>query len=154
MNTRFVAVSVIGLVLGSSLTVLAEKAEKAEKKDGPGTATIKQSNYAALLGAPEKARKRKNPFEGDARAVAVGEKLFVEHCAGCHGDKAEGTKKAPTLLKSEVNEAAPGALFWILTNGVVRKGMPVWSKLPEQQRWQLVTFLKALDTPSEASETK
>lgn len=37
---------------------------------------------------------------------------------------------------------------WILTNGVVRRGMPVWSKLPEPQRWQLVSFLKSLRNPS------
>jgi hypothetical protein len=42
-------------------------------------------------------------------------------------------------------------LFWILTNGVVRQGMPVWSKLPEPQRWQIVTFVKSL-TPSGAAE--
>jgi mono/diheme cytochrome c family protein len=35
-------------------------------------------------------------------------------------------------------------LFWILTNGVVRHGMPVWSKLPEPQRWQLVSYVKSL----------
>jgi mono/diheme cytochrome c family protein len=35
-------------------------------------------------------------------------------------------------------------LYYILTNGVVRKGMPVWSKLPEPQRWQLVSYLKSL----------
>jgi hypothetical protein len=47
--------------------------------------------------------------------------------------------------------ASPGTLFWILTNGVVRRGMPVWSKLPEPQRWQIVTFVKSL-TPSAAAE--
>jgi hypothetical protein len=36
------------------------------------------------------------------------------------------------------------ALFYILSNGVVRKGMPVWSKLPEPQRWQLVSYIKSL----------
>jgi hypothetical protein len=25
----------------------------------------------------------------------------------------------------------------------VRRGMPDWSKLPELERWQIVTFLKA-----------
>jgi len=45
---------------------------------------------------------------------------------------------------SEVQNAAPGAIFWILTNGVVRKKMPVWSKLPEPQRWQLVSYIKSL----------
>jgi len=29
--------------------------------------------------------------------------------------------------------------------------MPVWSKLPEPQRWQIVTFVKSL-TPSPAAE--
>jgi len=29
---------------------------------------------------------------------------------------------------------SPGTLYWLLTNGVVRRGMPVWSKLPEPKR--------------------
>ncbi|MBZ5666094.1 MAG: c-type cytochrome [Acidobacteriia bacterium] len=105
---------------------------------------IKQSTYAALAGVPEEARERKNPFEGNPQAVAVGRKLFEQHCAECHGKKAEGTRKAPSLLREEVQQATPGTLFWILTNGVVRQGMPVWSKLPEPQRWQIVTFLGSL----------
>src|ERR1039458_2643568 len=47
----------------------------------------------------------------------------------------------------QVQQASPGTLFWILTNGVVRRGMPVWSKLPEPQRWQIVSYLKPL-TPA------
>jgi mono/diheme cytochrome c family protein len=46
----------------------------------------------------------------------------------------------------------PGAIFWILTNGVVRKKMPVWSKLPEPQRWQLVSYIKSLGIAEAASE--
>jgi len=45
-------------------------------------------------------------------------------------------------------------LFWLLTNGVVRRGMPVWSKLPEPQRWQLVSYIKSLGIrASEADAT-
>jgi hypothetical protein len=40
----------------------------------------------------------------------------------------------------------------VLTNGVVRKGMPVWSKLPEPQRWQIVRFLKSLDAGAAAEQ--
>jgi len=43
-----------------------------------------------------------------------------------------------------VQQATPGTLFWLLTNGVVRRGMPVWSKLPEPERWQIVAFLQSL----------
>lgn len=102
------------------------------------------SAYAALADAPGATRARTNPFEGNAREAMAGGKLFEQHCAECHGEKAGGTKRGPSLLQPEVRHAAPGALFWILTNGVVRQGMPVWSKLPEPERWQIVTFLKML----------
>ena len=110
----------------------------------------KESVYAELAKAPGKAAARRNPLQSDPDAVAAGGKLFARHCAECHGDMAEGGKKAPSLLAPEVQQATPGTLFWLLTNGVVRRGMPVWSKLPEPQRWQIVSYLKSL-TPAEKS---
>jgi mono/diheme cytochrome c family protein len=105
--------------------------------------------YAELLKAPEKARNRPNPLQNDPEAQAAGALLFERHCSECHGDVAEGTRKGPSLLVPEVQTATPGTLFWVLTNGVVRKKMPVWSKLPEPQRWQLVKYLKSLGGPAE-----
>ncbi|HXJ90190.1 MAG TPA: cytochrome c [Candidatus Binatia bacterium] len=106
-----------------------------------------KSVYAELARAPVKAAARPNPLESDPEAVAGGAKLFERHCAECHGASADGGKKGPSLRAEEVQEASPGALFWLLTNGVVRKGMPVWSRLPEPQRWQLVSYIKSLDVP-------
>jgi mono/diheme cytochrome c family protein len=106
--------------------------------------SVRESVYADLARAPEKARAKRNPFENDREAIAAGRNLFEQHCAECHGNIAEGSKKAPSLRANEVQSAAPGAIFWIVTNGVVRRGMPVWSRLPEPQRWQLVTFIKSL----------
>jgi mono/diheme cytochrome c family protein len=103
--------------------------------------------YAPLAKAPKKAVARHNPLEDDPDAVLAGGKLFDEHCAECHGDMADGGKKAPSLRAPEVQQATPGALFWLLTNGVVRRGMPVWSKLPEPERWQLVRYIKSLTPP-------
>ena len=91
----------------------------AQKRD-PAASTIKESTYAALADAPAKARERKNPFEGDPQAMAAGGKLFEQHCAECHGMKAGGTRKGPSLLQEEVRQATPGTLFWIVSNGVVR----------------------------------
>jgi mono/diheme cytochrome c family protein len=104
--------------------------------------------YAELAKAPEKARSKRNPLENDPQATAAGQNLFERHCSECHGNAAKGSKKAPSLRAEEVQNAAPGAIFWILTNGVVRRGMPVWSKLPESQRWQLVSFIKSLGVAS------
>jgi mono/diheme cytochrome c family protein len=102
------------------------------------------SLYAELAKAPDKARAKRNPLESDPDAVSAGRNLFEQHCAECHGDPAEGGKKGPSLRAEEVQNSAPGAIFWLLTNGVVRRGMPVWSKLPEPQRWQLVAYIKSL----------
>jgi mono/diheme cytochrome c family protein len=117
-----------------------------------GAAGTDSSVYAELAKAPAKAASRRNPLESDPDAVAAGAKLFAARCAECHGDRAEGgmangKKKGPSLRANEVQSASPGTLFWLLTNGVVRRGMPVWSKLPEPQRWQLVSFVKSL-TPT------
>jgi mono/diheme cytochrome c family protein len=100
--------------------------------------------YAEIAKAPEKARAKRNPMDKDPDAVAAGANLFEQHCSECHGELGEGGRKGPSLLAPEVQNAEPGAIFWILTNGVVRRGMPVWSKLPEPQRWQLVRYIKSL----------
>jgi mono/diheme cytochrome c family protein len=100
-----------------------------------------------LIRAPQKAVVRRNPLEQDPNAVLAGGKLFEQHCQECHGETAGGGKKGPSLRAAEVQAATPGTLFWLLTNGVVRRGMPVWSKLPEPQRWQLVSYIKSL-TPA------
>lgn len=149
MRATVAAFSVCVFFLGVSL-VLAQSqndgkaAESAPKYDP----TI----YAELQKAPEKARNRPNPLQNDSNAVAAGAILFEQHCAECHGDSAEGTRKAPSLRAREVQCATPGTLFWLLTNGVVRKKMPVWSKLPEPQRWQLVRFIKSLGEAAPAAE--
>ena len=109
-------------------------------------------HYAQLTKAPYKLRAKKNPFAEDRDALLAGRKLFEQHCAECHGSTAEGGRRAPSLRAPEVQEATSGILFWILTNGVVRRGMPVWSKLPEAQRWQIVTYLKSLGPPAHVQE--
>jgi mono/diheme cytochrome c family protein len=111
---------------------------------------LHHQHYEEFAKVPEKARAKSNPLAEDPDAPVVGKKLFEQHCAECHGNTAEGGRKAPSLRAEEVQQATPGTLFWILTNGVVRRGMPIWSKLPEPQRWQIVTYVKSLG-PRETS---
>jgi mono/diheme cytochrome c family protein len=93
---------------------------------------------------PEKARARHNPFDGNPSAQAAGAKLFKQNCASCHGDNAAGKDRHPSLLSDRVRGATPGELQWLLTNGSMKNGMPSWSRLPEPQRWQIITYLKSL----------
>jgi mono/diheme cytochrome c family protein len=144
MKTMSALSRVTRLALLTMASVFAFGVSKAAaQENAAAAANIQKWNYDELTNAPEKARAKQNPFEGDPDAVRAGGKLFERHCAECHGMKAEGGKRAPSLLRAEVQQAPPGAIFWVLTNGVVWHGMPVWSKLPEPQRWQIVSFLKS-----------
>lgn len=117
-------------------------------EDATDSGRVGQSHshyYEEMANVPEKARDRANPLETDPHAPAAGRKLFAQHCSECHGNSAEGGRRGPSLRATQVRTATPGTLFWVLTNGVVRRGMPVWSKLPEPQRWQIVSYLKSLN---------
>ena len=107
---------------------------------------VRQSKpFEQLAHVPEDARGRANPLEHHPDAAAAGRKLYERHCANCHGAAGENGRKGPGLRGMEVQTATAGELFWVITNGNVRAGMPVWSKLPEAQRWQITTYLKSLD---------
>jgi mono/diheme cytochrome c family protein len=139
-------ISVVLLLTLVTTHSVAQKGAHDSSKYDPNNRDV----YAELAKVPNKAAARRNPLESDPDAVAVGRKLFDQHCAECHGEDAKGTRKAPSLRARPVQQSTPGTLFWILTNGVVRHGMPVWSKLPEPQRWQLVSYLRSLN-PTEKS---
>jgi mono/diheme cytochrome c family protein len=100
--------------------------------------------FAVIARAPAKARDQKNPYEGQPDAIAAGQKLFRQHCAECHGDDARGRGRAVDLHSPAVQNASPGELAWFLRSGNLRHGMPSWSGLPEQRRWQIVAYLKTL----------
>jgi mono/diheme cytochrome c family protein len=136
-----------------AVSVLLAQSRNSEKPSIEAAPKYDPAIYAELQKAPEKARNRPNPLQNDADAVAAGAILFEQHCAECHGNAAEGSRKAPSLLVPEVRNATPGTLFWLITNGVVRKKMPVWSKLPEPQRWQLVRYIKSLNGFAPAGES-
>jgi mono/diheme cytochrome c family protein len=152
------AISHVGSILRNSVIAgtLALSVSVAFAQHEGSAAIVKDhrhhNQYAEFARVPEKARGKSNPLAEDPDAPRAGRKLFEQHCAECHGYEAAGGRKAPSLRAEEVQTATPGTLFWILTNGVVRRGMPVWSKLPEPQRWQIVTYIKSLSQPETSHE--
>jgi mono/diheme cytochrome c family protein len=100
-----------------------------------------------LSQVPTRDRQKTNPFNARPDAVQAGRLLYADHCAQCHGKNAEGTKNRPSLRSSRIqSDLSEGEVHWLLVNGNIRRGMPSWSKLPDQQLWQLVSFLRSLKT--------
>jgi mono/diheme cytochrome c family protein len=89
---------------------------------------------------------RINPYVDQKSARQAGEKLFGRECSACHGKagRGNGRKHTPPLATPIVRQADPGAIFWILRNGSGSHRMPSFSHLPEEQRWQIITYLQSL----------
>jgi mono/diheme cytochrome c family protein len=110
-----------------------------EKKSGDDRGVI-----SAIAQAPLATRDWHNPYEGQPDAIAAGKKLYLQHCAECHANDARGHGRAVNLRWPGVQNATPGELVWFLRNGNLWRGMPSWSGLPVERRWQIVTYLKSL----------
>ena len=102
---------------------------------------------------PAKQQVETNPMSQDSTSVEVGKRLFVENCASCHGAAAQGIGKHPALVSVKIHNATDGDLAWLLQNGNLRNGMPSWSRLPEQRRWQIIAYLRSLNSGSVPVDT-
>jgi mono/diheme cytochrome c family protein len=93
--------------------------------------------------APEGQRGKVNPLAAGPEIAAGGKKLFHQRCSACHGEDLAGTTKGPDLTGHRVRGQSDGALFWKISSGNTRTGMPSFSFLPEAQRWQLVMHIRS-----------
>ena len=94
--------------------------------------------------APDSAKAMKNPFEGQQAAADAGKPLYARNCLACHGKAGKGTGNVPSLVDGKLEGVAQGEVFWFITQGDKDNGMPSWAFLPEEKRWQIVTYVEAL----------
>ncbi len=93
---------------------------------------------------PDEDRARKNPFARNPQAIAAGHQLFLANCAKCHAADANGRPNRPSLRTERIRHATDGELAWMLLHGNPFKGMPQWSSLSDDQRWQVIAYLRTL----------
>src|SRR6202140_4832196 len=110
------------------------------------------AQYAHFHNAPTSSVQLKNPYAGQTAAVAAGSRLYTMNCGSCHGIRGRGTGNIPALSQGPTQSAPDGEVFWFITTGSVANGMPAWGTLSEQQRWQIVAYLKSLK--NSATESK
>jgi putative copper resistance protein D len=104
----------------------------------------------ALDAYPTTYRRPSVPY--NAASVAHGIALYRIHCANCHGPTARGDGPASAgllqrpadLTAPHTNEHTAGDIFWWLTHGVGIVMPGFGAQLPEDDRWDLINFLRAL----------
>jgi len=114
--------------------------------------TASFAQQPSFRNAPASASATMNPYAGNAAASAAGGRIYAQNCAQCHGNNLQGMGPAPALDTPGVRKAKPGELFWFVSTGKLTSGMPSWSNLPKQQRWQIVTFLQSQSNQKAAAK--
>ncbi len=96
-----------------------------------------------------------NPIAADAASVARGKVLYEEQCASCHGltgrgdgPVAETLNPRPASLDVHMPLHPDGQAYIFISKGFPGTAMSAFeSRLSEEQRWDLVNYLRALTTP-------
>ncbi|RWU12185.1 cytochrome-c oxidase, cbb3-type subunit III [Pseudidiomarina gelatinasegens] len=104
--------------------------DQAEEKFGPVFAALSERSIEELSQDPE--------------AVKIGQRLFIQNCAQCHGSNAMGGKGFPNLTDDDwLYGGTPAAIKQSLIAG--RNGMmPAQSQFNEQQITELATYVISL----------
>lgn len=100
---------------------------------------------------PAGASSLQNPVVPNTQSVTAGKTLYKSYCTPCHGAKGKGDGTAASSLQvkpadhtsSIVQGQTDGAIFWEIGEG--HNPMPSYkATLNEQQRWQLVNYIRTL----------
>ena len=103
-------------------------------------------------GNPEAAR-MKNPVTATPESLAEGKRLYLRHCASCHGANAAGGSgndlipAAPDLTDKEWKHGSTdGEIFSVIKNGVPPElnMVPFGDQLKDPDVWNVVNYIRSL----------
>ena len=108
------------------------------------------TNIGPIPGDVTASNHRTNPYANDAVALQDGYRLFNWYnCSGCHGGHAGGGMGPSLRDETWMYGSRDDQIFDTIVQGR-SNGMPAWgTKIPEDQVWQLVTYIKSMRTPQE-----
>jgi mono/diheme cytochrome c family protein len=142
------------LVAFSGVYLYVKKGYLSFDADQKATEFEEHTAMAAVDAATDKrAGEAKNPLTADDATLAAGAKLYLDHCAGCHGVPSNPESvfaksfypEVPSFFK-DAPDMSDTQNFYIIQHGVRWTGMPAWKQtLNDQQTWQVVTFLSHIE---------
>jgi mono/diheme cytochrome c family protein len=98
------------------------------------------------------AQKLKNPVASDPASIEEGRKLYLRHCASCHGPSGKGDGSmalaggTPANLTDESwdHGSSDGEIYVVVRDGTTSDMEPYKDRLSEKQMWQLVNYIRSL----------
>jgi mono/diheme cytochrome c family protein len=94
----------------------------------------------------------KNPIPIDGTSIEEGRKLYLRHCASCHGPSGKGDGSmalaggTPANLTDETwdHGSSDGEIFVVIRDGTSSDMEPYKDRLTEKQMWQVVNYIRSL----------
>ena len=147
--------------LGRARELAYPEGDEAARAAAPDNRWAQMSLDAPLLNAhPARTRVRGNaPSLADSGDLALGQSLWLNNCAGCHGDQAQGDGVAAQWLEPQpknlaVREYTRSMLADVLWNGVHGSAMPAWRDLSTAERSALASVVQSFSVlEQEAPDT-
>jgi mono/diheme cytochrome c family protein len=124
----------------------------------PGTVPRSGAVYNLAVSDWEGAKALVNPLLPTAAVLTAGQRDYQINCAVCHGTDGNAGHASmtpffsgvPSLTGETYSVLSDGEIYHIIAKG--RNRMPALAgQVPDERRWQIVTYLRALQTAAVAT---
>ncbi len=154
MRNFFTGVFLTLLIIGIAIFLAIKEGYVDFKADEEPSLLEKKFAMQAVDASTDRhAPDQKNPLTANEETLVAGTKLYINHCAGCHGVPSNPSSPFPKSFYppvptffTDAPDMPENQNFYIIQHGLRWSGMPAWDKtLNDTQMWELVTFLSNIE---------
>jgi len=154
MRNFFTGVFLTLLIIGIAIFLAIKEGYVDFKADTEPSVLEKKFAMEAVDASTDRhASEQKNPLTANEENLVAGAKLYINHCAGCHGVPLNPSSQFPKSFYppvptffTDAPDMPENQNFYIIQHGIRWSGMPAWDKtLNDTQKWQLVTFMSNIE---------
>lgn len=137
------------LMIGTLFMTACEREQRTFRPQAPVLSSPAESIQVSQLrpgGETGPSLPTPTAYQETAAAISNGQGLFKKNnCTGCHGSNGGGSIGPPLIDNNWIYGSQPANIYVSLMDGRPN-GMPSWrGKLTDQQAWQIVAYLRALN---------